>query len=232
MLIIHKHSFVKETSTNRVKLSQKLICGGVWNNMCHLHMAMWTLNNMSIMVLIFTLAMPQPCYQFICKTPSQSWNHRYTLVPFLKVLERHPFVRQCLRVKMFRMYSLQESLEVPILAKPCFQLSTCDLIIVPKKSVVMCCIIGLCLWQKHDFDASFSCWHTFACITTSCNFMILVHAGDEEYSRPICLVKALSSPILFQLAPNFIKLRWNIVMRVLKIWMCYAPTYIETQKGF
>ena len=73
MLIIHKHSFVKETSTNRVKLSQKLICGGVWNNMCHLHMAMWTLN-MSIMVLIYTLAMPQPCYQFICKTPSQSWK--------------------------------------------------------------------------------------------------------------------------------------------------------------
>jgi hypothetical protein len=47
-------------------------------------------------------------------------------------------------------------------------------------------------------------------------YMVLVHAGDEGHSKRIWLVKVLSSPNLFQLAPIFVKFKWNIVAQELK----------------
>ena len=47
-------------------------------------------------------------------------------------------------------------------------------------------------------------------------YMVLIRARDEEHPKSLWLVKILSSPYLFKLAPTFVKLKWNIAVLVPK----------------
>ena len=72
-----------------------------------------------------------------------------------------PLYDAMLEGKDVSMSSFKEPLAKLILAKPCFQLSTCNLIIVLKTtSVITCSILSLCSWQK-AFLKRYLCFFKF-----------------------------------------------------------------------
>ena len=77
-------------------------------------------------------------------------NRRFTLpVPFLMVVERHPFMRQCFRGKKFVYCHCRNHLVNPHSENHCLQLSMFNLIIVLKITNVNTCFVFChCLWQK------------------------------------------------------------------------------------
>jgi hypothetical protein len=85
--------------------------------------------------------------------------------------------------------------------------------------------IGLsCNWPAPSFRVGVDC-HEVP--------MVLVRAEDEEHSKPIWLVKALSSFNFVRTSPTFVKLKWNIVVQAPKT-ITVLCTYLgwDTKKSF
>ena len=53
-------------------------------------------------------------------------------------------------------------------------------------------------------------------------YMVLVRAQDEDHPNQFGWWKHCLHPILFELAPTFVKLKWNIVIQTPKTIMCFA----------
>ena len=112
-------------------------------------MAMGTLN-MPIMVWILTLAMLTTWLINLHNSCTISRSRRFTLpVPFLMVVERHPFMRQCFRGKKFVCRHCRNHLVNPHSENHCLQLSMFNLIIMLKTTNIdIYFVFGHCSWQK------------------------------------------------------------------------------------
>lgn len=53
-------------------------------------------------------------------------------------------------------------------------------------------------------------------------YMVLIRAIGEKHPELIWLMKALLSPNLFELAPTFVKLRWNIAVLIPKAKLIFG----------
>src|ERR1700738_2893705 len=105
---------------------------------------------MPIMVWIFTLAMLTTRWVHLQNSCAILKNRRYSLhVHCLMGVERHPFMRQCLQVRRFVCHHCRKHPKSLFVRNLCLQLSTFNLIIVPKTTNVdTYFVFGLCLWQK------------------------------------------------------------------------------------
>lgn len=61
-------------------------------------------------------------------------------------------------------------------------------------------------------------------------YTILACVRDEKHPNQFGWWMHRCHPILFQLAPTFVKLRWSIAVQAPKIWVCSTPIWVGTPK--
>ena len=106
--------------------------------------------NVPIMVWIFTLAMLTTRLVQLHNSCAILRSCEFTIhMPFLVVVERQTFMKQCLKRKRFVYHHCRNHLVNPYSKIHCLQLSTFNLIIVLKTTNVDTCVVfGHVSWRK------------------------------------------------------------------------------------